>query len=278
MQPITREYIEIRRPPDVRGIETARVERSGKLWRAFHDSYNVCAVIDSTGVVWRRGKEVNNASTGDILFARPGDLTLSTALARPQSFVALSISASLIESAAEQLGLTNGMPEWRSSQMRHPSLFTRLVHHHSALEKAGCRFEAESALADCLPLLLEHCFERRARVAAISARPKAFLARDYIHDNFACRFGMEALSDAVSMSRYHLSRAFRAEFGLSPHDYLMQVRLSKARELLGAGIPIRRVATETGFADQSHLVRRFGVAFAITPGQYVRAAKSARTF
>ena len=39
------------------GTETVRVETSRRLWRAYHESYNVCALVDSAGMDWRRGRE-----------------------------------------------------------------------------------------------------------------------------------------------------------------------------------------------------------------------------
>jgi AraC-like DNA-binding protein len=269
--------IDISRPPALPGVEAVCVQRSPKLWRLYHESYKVYALTDSVGVAWRRGTEVNSGHTGDMTFARPGDLTVATALAEPQSFVGLSISVSVMEKAAEELGVRDGGRDWRASQLSNPAIFARFVHHHRSLMKAECAFEAESALADCLPLLFEHCVERRAGAAAKGLRSCVLDARDFIHENFSRAFGIEELSRAVRMSRYHLSRAFRCRFGVSPHEYLVHVRLARARELLKTGVPIPLVALQTGFSDASHLTRRFRAGFAITPSRYARAAGSART-
>jgi AraC-like DNA-binding protein len=270
------ERIEFTRPHGFPAIETVRVEHSHRLWRAFHETYNVCALIDSAGVDWRRGRELSSARTGDVLFAEPGDLTLSTRLAKPQTFVALSISAPLMQQASEELDLGGKKPHWRASQITNPLLFGRLVQHHRSLVNAGCALEAEHVLADYLPLLFEHCFERRARPIGKRVRSYVLEARDFIHENFAHRFGMDDLSRAVRTSRYHLSRAFRSVFGVSPHEYLVHVRLAKARELLKAGVPIQLAAAQTGFSDQSHLTRRFHAALAITPNHYACAHRTAR--
>jgi transcriptional regulator GlxA family with amidase domain len=268
--------IEISRPPALPGIEAVCVLRSPKLWRLFHESYKVYALTDSVGVAWRRGTETNSGYTGDMTFAQPGDLTVATALAQPQSFIGLSISAAVMEKAAEELGVDNGRRAWRASQLSNPSVFARFVHHHRSLMQADCALEAENALADCLPLLFEHCVERRAGAVANGGRSYVLEARDFIHENFSRAFGMEELSRAVRMSRYHLSRAFRACFGVSPHEYLVHVRVARARELLKSGVPIPLVATRTGFSDASHLTRSFRAAFSFTPSHYARAAGSAR--
>lgn len=66
---------------------------------------------------------------------------------------------------------------------------------------------------------------------------------------------------------------FRARFGFTPHAYLTQVRVARARELLAAGAPIARVAFAVGFADQSHLTNRFKQWVGVTPAEFRRAAR-----
>jgi AraC-like DNA-binding protein len=56
--------------------------------------------------------------------------------------------------------------------------------------------------------------------------------------------------------------------GLPLHAYHMQLRLHEARRRLRAGDAIAAVALDLGFADQSHLNRRFKGAFGVAPGAY----------
>ena len=74
------------------------------------------------------------------------------------------------------------------------------------------------------------------------------------------------------LSPFHLIRSFSDSVGMTPHSYLMQVRATRARDLLLAGIPISTSAFECGFSDQSHLTRTFKRIFGVTPGAYVHAA------
>ncbi|NRF66220.1 helix-turn-helix transcriptional regulator [Aquincola sp. S2] len=66
--------------------------------------------------------------------------------------------------------------------------------------------------------------------------------------------GLDALADAACLSSYHFVRMFKASFGLSPHAWVMQRRLAKARALLAAGrLPLQQVADQAGYAHLSHL-------------------------
>ncbi len=81
--------------------------------------------------------------------------------------------------------------------------------------------------------------------------------REYLHDNYAENVSLDRLAQIVNPSPYHLNRIFCAEVGVPPHAYQTQVRIDRAKQLLSKGIPIKQVAADTGFTDQSHLNRHF---------------------
>jgi len=72
------------------------------------------------------------------------------------------------------------------------------------------------------------------------------------------------------LSTYHLTRVFKKSTGVSPHQYVVQVRVNSARSLLTAGAGNRslaEIAAAVGFADQSHLTRHFKRVLGVTPKQ-----------
>jgi AraC-like DNA-binding protein len=62
---------------------------------------------------------------------------------------------------------------------------------------------------------------------------------------------------------------------MTPHAYLIDVRVRRARDLLRRGEPPAVVAATVGFADQAHLTRVFKARVGIAPGSYRRAADPA---
>ena len=80
-------------------------------------------------------------------------------------------------------------------------------------------------------------------------------------DDIACKLGY---------SKEHIIRIFKKEFGLSPHAFLMNEKVNKAREILldGSNQNISQVAVKLGFYDQSHLNKFFKRSFGITPNEY----------
>jgi AraC family transcriptional regulator len=78
------------------------------------------------------------------------------------------------------------------------------------------------------------------------------------------------IAEAVHLSPFHVARLFKQALGVSPHQYLIQVRVNSARSLLSAGSGERslaEVASAVGFADQSHLTRHFKRLLGVTPKQ-----------
>lgn len=84
-------------------------------------------------------------------------------------------------------------------------------------------------------------------------------------------FPIEELSQRVYISPYYLIREFKKRFGLTPHQFQMQIRIRKAQHLLLDGRSITEVALITGFCDQSHFDRWFRKMLGITPTEYMDA-------
>jgi transcriptional regulator GlxA family with amidase domain len=75
----------------------------------------------------------------------------------------------------------------------------------------------------------------------------------------------------TGLSVSHFSRAFGAALKMSPHAYLMQRRLVRAQQLLASSnVPLTEIALMTGFADQSHLCRRFRETIGVPPSVFRR--------
>jgi AraC-like DNA-binding protein len=83
-------------------------------------------------------------------------------------------------------------------------------------------------------------------------------------------FDLARLSRMLGVSRYRLIRHFARESGLTPHRYVQQARVRKAKRLI-AQMPAAHAALEAGFCDQSHLCREFKRQLAMTVEEYRKA-------
>ena len=74
------------------------------------------------------------------------------------------------------------------------------------------------------------------------------------------------------MSVSYFARCFKGTLGTTPHGYLVQRRVERAKSLLADGdLPIAEVALECGFATQAHLTTVFRNAVGATPNSYRRS-------
>jgi len=89
------------------------------------------------------------------------------------------------------------------------------------------------------------------------------------------KLSLQHLAAEFGLSTSHFSRAFRISTGLPPHRWLMQQRVSKAKQLLSdRRLPLSEVAIAAGFANQSHLTRVFSSIAGISPGAWRRESGS----
>lgn len=104
----------------------------------------------------------------------------------------------------------------------------------------------------------------------VSSAPDQRIVRaaEFIDDNYTRALKLEEICAAADLSPSHLIRAFREQYGLTPHAYVVNRRIEFSRAQLRRGHAIADVAAEAGFADQAHLQRAFRQFVAATPGQY----------
>ena len=94
---------------------------------------------------------------------------------------------------------------------------------------------------------------------------------DYLEVHLAEDVALQTLAKLVDLSRSYFSRAFKASTGLAPHQWLVQARVARAKELLlKADRPLAQIAIEVGFADQAHFTRKFGRAIGESPAAWQR--------
>jgi len=100
-------------------------------------------------------------------------------------------------------------------------------------------------------------------------RYKLQRAIDYIDNNLAADITIEGIAGAVAMSPYHFARLFKESTGDSPHQYVIRLRVERAKSLLRAtDLPITEVAQRVGYANAGHFSSAFHRCIGFTPTQY----------
>jgi AraC family transcriptional regulator len=96
---------------------------------------------------------------------------------------------------------------------------------------------------------------------------------DFIDQNLSESITLEDLAALAGLSSYHFSRKFKADLGIAPHAYVLSRRINRAKCLLNSSrLPLKLVAAECGFTDQSHLSRVFRRFLGVTPNNFRNSA------
>ncbi len=98
-------------------------------------------------------------------------------------------------------------------------------------------------------------------------------AVSYIHEYYATPVTLESLSEGLSYSASHLSIQFKRKMGLSPIAYLIQVRMTKATQLLWTtDAALHEIAASVGYADVNYFSRLFRKEKGMSPGKFRSSA------
>ena len=91
-------------------------------------------------------------------------------------------------------------------------------------------------------------------------------ALNEIQNNYYNKISLNDLSQKIGISKYHLSRLFKKHTGYSPHEYIINYRLSQAKDLLkSTELPVYKIAEKVGFNSSSHFIKLFRQETETTP-------------
>lgn len=120
-------------------------------------------------------------------------------------------------------------------------------------------------------LLRHYAFDVKAEPNVGQALPARKLRRvvEYIDAHLDERLTLEQMAQLTGYSAFHFSRLFKQATQRSPHQYVLEQRVQRAKKLLKASqAPAADIAFEVGFSSQSHLVTAFRKVVGVTPKVY----------
>lgn len=142
-------------------------------------------------------------------------------------------------------------------------------------QQAANQLTLSSASTLLLTHLLQHYSNVQWRLPAVTGGLAPAVLRntlEYIDAHLSDPLTLAELASQAALSEYHFARMFRQSVGLAPHQYVMQRRIDRARQLVrNSTLPLTEVALRCGFSSASHFSNRFKAATGATPSQ-LRAA------
>jgi len=246
--------------------------------RHSHEHFVVCVNLAGAHSSWYRGATVT-IPEGGIGVVNAGEVhTGERRSSTPWCYRAFYPSPQVLQDiASEWTGRPAPVPAFPGVVIQDPDLTARLCRTHRVCEQAVDPLEVDVEVMAAFGLLVAaHAEGGLPCPSPRRERDAVRRAREFLHANLAGGPQLADLASLTGLSRFHLLRVFRAETGLPPHEYLTQLRIERAKQLLSAGVPISNVAVAVGFSDQSHLTRRFKRLMGVTPGQYAAGTVRSR--
>lgn len=137
------------------------------------------------------------------------------------------------------------------------------------------------ALSHTLALHIAHHYHTNTLVSPVvlPALSAAAIRRvqEYVEAQLDQPLGIDDLAAVAALSPFHFSRVFKEATGCSPHQYVIQRRVERVRQLLPTSpLTLAQLARSVGFASQSHMTAHFRRLVGVTPAQFRRDQQRAR--
>jgi AraC family transcriptional regulator len=133
----------------------------------------------------------------------------------------------------------------------------------------GALYAESMAIALSAHLVQNYSAARIAPVRGLLSSRDLQTVKDYIEANLTAPLTVAELSEVVNLSIHHFTVLFRRTLGLTPHQYVLKMRIDRATFLLKTTKqPIVTIAHLVGFSTQSHFTRIFHQHTLLTPKQY----------
>ncbi|MEG1811759.1 MAG: AraC family transcriptional regulator [Clostridia bacterium] len=137
-----------------------------------------------------------------------------------------------------------------------------------SLYEQGATAASDVRASAILTGIMADCIERK-RADAASMPECVHRARIYLSEHYASKITLDDLSQRYAMDKYYFQKLFKRCIGLSPNEYLLIVRLTRAKELLReTPKSIREVALEVGVGNPSYFINLFKQHEHMTPNTY----------
>jgi AraC family transcriptional regulator len=138
--------------------------------------------------------------------------------------------------------------------------------------RIASRLEIDGMVLDMLQNVMEvmnnksdwqNCIVSPRRLEAVE------LAKSYMHTHYANDISLSELSQKCFISPFHFSRIFKRATGVSPHQYLIDIRLKQTELMLKSSKQnLTDIAYAAGFTSTAYFITSFSQRYGVSPAKY----------
>lgn len=179
--------------------------------------------------------------------------------------------------------MTSLLEEIRSKQLNYKRIARSILTEFMERSIRAAHSSSIINIRDFLPYRLsrppasfrEKATRRREKTASGKISGRVRVALEFIRSNYHQHIGLEDIAEAANSSATHLRRQFKDATGMTPIQYLMDIRMAAAKQLLLTDLKVFEVACLVGIEDHSYFGRLFRKITGVSPQKYRK--QTART-
>ncbi|MDA9395639.1 hypothetical protein WN73_34520 [Bradyrhizobium sp. CCBAU 45394] len=238
-----------------------------------HDAY-VIAVTESGGAEIRNRNVVRKVGAATLFVSNPDERqSARMGDSGRWRYRAFYLAQPAIGDLARRFG-TDPLPHLQESMLDDGDLIGRFDRLHRVLETEQDDLLADELVADAFGRLFERYGDGRR--SKIPAGRDAVVSRliALMRERHAENLSLDQLAGLAGLTSFQLIGLFKRTVGLTPHAYLVHIRLNAACRFLRRGHSLADSALAAGFCDQAALNKHFRRCYGITPLQFAQAARA----
>lgn len=236
-------------------------------------SHNIMLIYEGNGEFICNNHKFN-ASKGDLIYFKPGDYrqahTFSESLMK--CFAVDFIYTCPVYINNEWKFVHRDLPLSCIQNIRDEFLFSKLRDLFSQLTKSALsspsrnKVKERSIFTEILSLLFHHKDGSQINYSNVKKVDKVL---NYMVENYGKNLTLKELADYAQISPSYLGNIFKKITGKSTIDYLIDIRINKAKSLLMDGLTVSETSKLTGFNDIFYFSKSFKKHEGISPSQYI---------
>ena len=257
-----------KKSPALPFVEMRRANNSSACFQAHtHDEFSF-GIIDSGNATYHNQKQAEKIGTGVTVLINPGEPHACNPDRNEWSYRMLFVDTRWIGELQTETGYTSAIDYLPFQQLLKKDRYTRdrIDHLYHSLSLENNQLQAETCLINLLTDLIEP--PNSVKNAETQRIEHVSRVREMLLDQPGENLSLSSISSETGLSRFQIIRAFKTQYGQTPHAYLLDYRIKRAKDFLQQGRALADVALELGFSDQAHFQRHFKKRVAVTPRQY----------
>ncbi len=233
----------------------------------FHDEYSI-ALITSGSHNFICNKNDFSAKPGDIRLINPGEIHMCKS--KTWGYITFTPDNNFVEAFSESCQKELHNITFANPVINNKKLTKLFIDLNSATKEWQDELMAENILEELIVNLISSYSNNSIKTQEISySRKKLYQSVEYMKSNFDESLKLETLANISGLSKYHFLRKFKEEFNMTPHAYLLQIRIQNAKNMLLQNKILSDIAHSCGFSDQSHFTRVFNKIYGMSPKKLV---------